>query len=50
MDSASHRVDSASLMNMALELDELVEQLGESDEDCHETRRVEEQLGESDAF
>ena len=35
MDSASHSVDSASRMEMAIELDELVEQLGESDEDCH---------------
>ena len=37
-------------MKMATKLDKLVEQLGESDEDCHETRRVEEQLGESDEF
>ena len=32
------------------ELDELDEQLGESDEDRHKSRRVEEQLGESDEF
>ena len=50
MDSASRKVDSASHMKMAIERDESVEQLDDSDEDCHETRRVEEQLGESDEF
>ena len=50
MDSASRRDDSASHMKMVIELGELDEQLGESDEDHHKTRRVEEQLGESDGF
>ena len=47
-DSASHKDNSASPMKKAMKLDELDEQLGESDEDRHETRRVDEQLGESD--
>ena len=43
-------MDSASHMKMVIELGELDEQLGESDEDHHKTRRVKEQLGESDGF
>nr|KAJ0216554.1 hypothetical protein LSAT_V11C300112000 [Lactuca sativa] len=43
-------MDSASHMKMVIEIGELDEQLGESDEDHHRNRRVEEQLGESDGF
>ena len=50
MDSASRKGDSASPMKMIIELSELDEQLGESDEDRHKTRRVKEKLGESDEF
>ena len=43
-------MNSASHMKMVIELGDLDEQLGESDEDRHKTRRVEKQLGESDEF
>ena len=46
-DSASRIVDSASHMKIGIELDELDEQLGESDEDCRKLDELDEQLGES---
>ena len=43
-------MNSASHMKMVIELGKLDGQLGESDDDRHKTRQVEEKLGESNDF